>query len=70
MKFEVIDNDSGEYKIEAILGSAIYTRESELGHLLSFYYLILWKRYLEENNTLELALVIQWLGKLISFVIT
>ena len=48
-------NDSREYKVEAIWNSAVYTRESELGHLLGLYYLISWKRCLEEENTWEPA---------------
>ena len=40
MEFDVDDNDNGEYKIEAIWDSAVYTRESELSYLPSLYYLI------------------------------
>ena len=36
-----IGNNSGEYKMKAIWDNAIYARESELGHLSSFYYLVL-----------------------------
>ena len=35
------DNDSREYKMEAIWDNAVYAGESELGHLPSFYYLAL-----------------------------
>ena len=45
------NNDSGEYKVEAIRDSAVYARESESGHLPGFYYLIFWKGYPEEENT-------------------
>ena len=48
-------DDSGEYKVEAIWNSAVYARESELGHLPGFYYLLSWKGYSEEENTWELA---------------
>ena len=58
IKFNAGNNDSGEYKVETIRNSAIYARESELGHLPSFYYLISWKRYLEEENIWEPALVV------------
>ena len=34
-------DDSREYKVEAIWDNAIYVRESEPGHLLSLYYLVL-----------------------------
>ena len=45
------DNESGEYKVEAIHDSVVYTRESKSGHLLGLYYLVSWKGYLEEENT-------------------
>ena len=41
-------------------------KESESGHLPGFYYLIAWKRYLEEENTWKPASVIQHLRKLIN----
>ena len=49
IKFD-ISNDE-EYKVEAIWDSTVYARELKLGHLLGFYYLVLWKDYLEEENT-------------------
>ena len=60
------DNDSGEYEVEAIRDSAVYARESELGHLPGLYYLVSWKRYPEEENTWEPASAVQHLRKLIS----
>ena len=60
------NNDSGEYKVEAIWDSAVYVRKSELGHLSGFYYLVSWKGYPEEENTWELASAVQHLRKLIS----
>ena len=33
-------NNSKEYKVEAILDSAVYANESDLGHLPGFYYLV------------------------------
>ena len=59
-------NNSKEYKVETIWDSAVYTRESELGHLPSLYYLVSWKGYPEEENTWEPASAIQHLRKLIS----
>ena len=59
-------DDSGKYKMEAIWDSAVYTKESESGHLLGLYYLVSWKRYPEEENIWEPALVVQHLRKLIS----
>ena len=60
------DDNSGEYKVEAIWDSAVYMRKSKSGHLPGLYYLVSWKRYLEEKNTWEPALVVQYLRKLIS----
>ena len=60
------NNESGEYKVKAICDSAVYAKESESSHLLGLYYLVFWKRYLEEENTWESALAIQHLRKLIS----
>ena len=59
-------NKSGEYEVEAIWNSTVYTRESELGHLPGFYYLVSWKRYPEEENIWEPASAFQHLKKLIS----
>ena len=50
MKFYTGEN-SGEYKVEAIWDSTVYARESESSHLPGLSYLILWKRYLKEENT-------------------
>ena len=59
-------DDSGKYKVEAIRDSAVYARESELGHLPGLYYLVSWKGYPEEENTWEPASAVQHLRKLIS----
>ena len=40
MEFDVGDDDSGEYKVEAIRDNAVYARESKSGHLPGFYYLV------------------------------
>ena len=58
IKLDADDNDSGEYKVEAIWDSAVYARESESGHLPSLYYLVSWKGYLEEENIWEPALAV------------
>ena len=47
-EFEVRNNK--EYKVEAIIDSAIYNYEVET-YLLDLYYLVLWKSYLEKENT-------------------
>ena len=66
MEFDAGDDESGEYKVEAIRDSAVYARESESGHLPGLYQLVLWKGYPEEENTWEPALAVQYLRKLIS----
>lgn len=43
--------NSKEYKVEVICDSEIYVKESNSGHLLDFYYLVLWKVYHKEENT-------------------
>ena len=66
MEFDADDDESGEYKVEAIWDSAVYARESESGHLPGFYYLVSWKRYPEEENTWKPVSAVQHLRKLIS----
>ena len=66
MEFDAGDNKSREYEVEVIWDSAVYARESKSGHLPGFYYLVSWKRYLEEENTWEPASIVQHLRKLIS----
>ena len=60
------DNDSGDYKVEAIQDSAVYAKESESSHLLGLYYLVSWKGYSEEENIWEPDSAFQQLRKLIS----
>ena len=56
LKFEA--NDKGKkYEIEEIWDSAVYIKKSK-SHLPGLYYLVLWKSYLEEENTWELALAV------------
>ena len=60
-EFLVPEFESGndkEYKVEKIQDSAVYMRESESGYLPGFYYLVSWKRYLEEENIWEPALAV------------
>ena len=45
--------NSEKYKLEAIWDNAFHAMESKSGHLLGFYYLVAWKGYLKEENTLE-----------------
>ena len=51
MEFDKGDNERGEYEVEVIWDGAVYARESESGHLPGLYYLVSWKRYLEDENT-------------------
>ena len=39
-ELDIGDDEGGKYKMKAIHNSAIYARESELGHLPEFYYLV------------------------------
>ena len=50
-KLNAGDNKSGKYELKAIWGSAVYVKESKLGHLSRLYYLITWKSYQKEENT-------------------
>ena len=47
--------DKEEYKVEVIQDNAIYARESKSSHLPGLYYLVSWKKYLEEENTWDPA---------------
>ena len=40
IEFDVGNNDSGEYKVEAIQDSTVYARKSKSGHLPGLYYLV------------------------------
>ena len=47
---ELKAGNSKEYKVDKIWNSAVYANEAE-GYLPGLYYLVVWKRYLEEENT-------------------
>ena len=66
MEFDTGNNNSGEYKVEAVWDSVVYTIESKSGHLPGLYYLVSWKRYPEKKNIWEPASTVQHLRKLIS----
>lgn len=46
-----IGGNNKKYKIDTIWDNVVYTNELELGQLLVFYYLILYKGYFKEKNT-------------------
>ena len=48
-KYEAGNNK--EYKIDGILDSIVYAKKLTTSQLLGLYYLVLWKSYLEKENT-------------------
>lgn len=44
--------------MKIIYNNTIYTKESKSDDLTGLYYLVLWKSYLEEQNTWKLLLAI------------
>ena len=56
LKFEVGNNK--KYQLDDIWDSVVYIRKSIIGQLLGLYYQVLWKSYLEKENTWELTLAI------------
>ena len=66
LELDAGNKDSEEYKVEVIQDSAVYGNKLESGHLLGFYYLVVWKSYPEEENTWEPLSTVHHLKKLIS----
>ena len=65
LEFEARDNK--EYKVKAIVDSAIYSQQAnDSNQMPGFYYLVLWKGYPKEENIWEPLLVVIYLWKLIS----
>ena len=52
LEFEVGGNNE-EYKVEGICDSAVYARQSEVGHLSYLYYLVFLKDYPKSKSTWE-----------------
>ena len=48
MEFEV--GGDKEYEIKAIIDSVVYGQQANNNQMPSFYYLVLWKGYPEEEN--------------------
>ncbi len=63
---ELDKGDSKEYKVKAICNNKSYAKELDSDHLPGLYYLVLWKSYLEEENTWEPDLTVLHLYNLIS----
>ena len=57
--------DNKEYKVEAIIDSAVYANKAE-GHLPGLYYLVSWKGYPEDKSTWEPFFTVMHLRKMIS----
>ncbi len=64
-EFEFEAEDNKEYEVEAIIDSAVYDLQAN-DQIPSLYYIVLWKGYLEEENTWEPSSTVIHLRKLIS----
>ncbi len=49
LEFEARGNK--KYKVKAIINSAVYGQQVNSDQMLDLYYLVLWKGYLDEENT-------------------
>ena len=59
------DDDNKEYKVKAIQDSVVYAKKAD-GDLPGLYYLVIWKGYLEEENTRELFSTVMHFRKMVS----
>ena len=66
LDFEFEAGNNKKYEVDSIWNSAVYAKESAIGQLQGFYYLVSWKGYPEEENTWKPALAIQHLWKLVT----
>lgn len=58
MESDTSENENEKYKIKVICDNVVYARESKSGHLPKLYYLVSYKKYLEEENTWKSTLAI------------
>ena len=58
------DNDK-EYKVEAIRDNIVFIKETD-GYQPRLYYLVVWKGYLEEENTWKPFLAVIHLWKIVN----
>lgn len=63
---ELEEGNNKEYKVEVICYSKVYAKKSDSNYLLSLYYCVSKKNYLEEVNTWKSVLAIQYLERLIT----
>ncbi len=63
LEFEARSNK--KYEVEAIIDSAVYGQQVN-NQMLGLYYLVLWKGYLEKENTWKPSLAVIYLRKFIS----
>ena len=55
-----------EYEVKVIIDYAVYNQQANNNQMPGFYYLVLWKGYLKEQNTQGPSLAVIHLRKLIS----
>ena len=66
MQLEFEAGNDKKYKVDGIWDSVVYTKESTTDQLPGLYYLVSWKGYPKEENTLEPVLAIQHYQKLVT----
>ena len=61
-EFDIGNNK--EYKVEAMIDSAVYAKKAK-GHLLDLYYFVFWKGYQEKESTWEPSFAVMHFWKMI-----